>query len=189
MAIAVGVVLLLVGLFHLAFPYVSWFLSIGWKIRDAEPSDAYLGFTRVGGGIAAGVGLITLIVGILQALVGNYYNTNTFATFAKEMTVSNIRSIREQHSSVRATPAQIREFVHDIRGVEITYTVTGGGFSGVNSFTISCRDGYAASLINVDNGGMFGVASGTAWGAPDYEFHSASLARWAQQVEALQPGG
>ncbi|MEU6137584.1 DUF6199 family natural product biosynthesis protein [Nocardioides sp. NPDC047086] len=43
--------------FFVAFkPRVGFFLEEGWKFRDAEPSDLYLGVTRIGsfvGGVAA----------------------------------------------------------------------------------------------------------------------------------------
>lgn len=64
---AVGVILLLAGGVHLLFPRATWYLSIGWKIADAEPSDDYLALTRVGGGIAVGVGIILMVIGFIHA--------------------------------------------------------------------------------------------------------------------------
>lgn len=185
MSVAIGLFFILIGLFHLAFPYASWYLSIGWKIRDAEPSDGYLVLTRVGGGLAAGIGLIVLVVGIVQAVqvtVQQSHKLDGWQTFQREMTVNNIIAIGEQYQSAKATSEQIKAFVADIKDVNLTFGVTGGNtFSAMDSFTITCRDGYQASLINVDNNGTFGIASGTAWLAPDYEFNSDSLNTWAQQ--------
>jgi hypothetical protein len=45
-----AVFLLLIGLFNLFAPRAARFASIGWKIRNAEPSDAYLAVHRIGGG-------------------------------------------------------------------------------------------------------------------------------------------
>lgn len=64
------VVFLLAGaawcFFICARPDVGFFLEEGWKFRDAEPSDFYLGMTRVGaflGGIACIVMAIALPIG------------------------------------------------------------------------------------------------------------------------------
>lgn len=50
-----------VGIFNLAAPKASWFLSYGWRFKDAEPSDAYMALARIGGGIAVVIGVIMLI--------------------------------------------------------------------------------------------------------------------------------
>lgn len=54
-----GVILILIGLFHIIFPKAAWFMEIGWKIKDGEPSDFYLIFSRA-------IGVILCIVGIFQ---------------------------------------------------------------------------------------------------------------------------
>ncbi|WP_431307875.1 DUF6199 family natural product biosynthesis protein [Alicyclobacillus hesperidum] len=54
--------LLIVGVFHLVAPRAAWYLHIGWKLRDAEPSDGYLMFLRVTGGAACLFSLIFIIV-------------------------------------------------------------------------------------------------------------------------------
>lgn len=37
-------ILLIIGII---FPKFAWMLSEGWKFKDAEPSQLYLGFSRV----------------------------------------------------------------------------------------------------------------------------------------------
>ena len=50
-----------VGIFNLAVPKASWYLSYGWRFKDAEPSDAAITLSRIGGGIAVVIGVIMLI--------------------------------------------------------------------------------------------------------------------------------
>lgn len=50
-----------VGIFNLAAPKASWYLSYGWHFKDAEPSDAAITLSRIGGGIAIVIGVIMLI--------------------------------------------------------------------------------------------------------------------------------
>ena len=56
----VGLLLIPFGILQAAFPRFFWFLSDGWKYRNAEPSDMAIGLGRVGGVIIAFIGLIML---------------------------------------------------------------------------------------------------------------------------------
>lgn len=51
--------LILAGLFNVIFPRAAWFLEIGWKIKDSEPSEGALILHRV-------IGVILCIVGIFN---------------------------------------------------------------------------------------------------------------------------
>ena len=57
-----GLLILGLGLWNAVAPYSSWYLSHGWRYKDAEPSDAALGFTRFSGIAAIIVGIILLLV-------------------------------------------------------------------------------------------------------------------------------
>lgn len=51
--------LILAGLFSIIFPRAAWFLEIGWKIKDSEPSEGALILHRA-------IGVILCIVGIFN---------------------------------------------------------------------------------------------------------------------------
>lgn len=50
-----------VGIFNLAAPKESWYLSYGWRFKDAEPSHEAITISRIGGGITVVIGVIMLI--------------------------------------------------------------------------------------------------------------------------------
>lgn len=50
-------ILIILGGFSLAFPYASWYISYGWRYKNAEPSDTALIMARISGGIAVIVGV------------------------------------------------------------------------------------------------------------------------------------
>lgn len=54
----IGLVLLILGGLAAINPEAAWKWEIGWKVKDAEPSDAYLLFTRISGIIMCIVGLV-----------------------------------------------------------------------------------------------------------------------------------
>jgi hypothetical protein len=59
----IGLLLIAIGLFHALAPSAAWYMSIGWKLKDAEPSDEYLMLNRVGGVIGTIVGVVLLFAG------------------------------------------------------------------------------------------------------------------------------
>lgn len=59
----VGLILLLlvIGVINTAWPKAAWYLEMGWKIKDAEPSEAALGVSRLTGVIALIVAAILIL--------------------------------------------------------------------------------------------------------------------------------
>ena len=59
-----GLGLLLMGLGAVNFflPELPFYLKYGWAVENAEPSDAYITWTKVGGVIAAVLGLVACII-------------------------------------------------------------------------------------------------------------------------------
>ncbi|MBI4498433.1 MAG: hypothetical protein HY689_11095 [Chloroflexi bacterium] len=52
-----ALIFIALGLLYLFNPRLGWYLSEGWKFRNAEPSDAALVVGRVAGAVAMLVGL------------------------------------------------------------------------------------------------------------------------------------
>ncbi|WP_078059959.1 DUF6199 family natural product biosynthesis protein [Gracilibacillus timonensis] len=55
-----GIILIIVGVIGAIFPYVMWYLEIGWKLKEAEPSDLAIWMNRAGGIIVVIVGVFVL---------------------------------------------------------------------------------------------------------------------------------
>jgi len=55
-----GFIAIVIGIVNIIFPNAMWYLSEGWKYKNAEPSDAALIMTRVGGGFAIVIGLFIM---------------------------------------------------------------------------------------------------------------------------------
>ncbi|MBO8156542.1 MAG: hypothetical protein H0Z32_08790 [Bacillaceae bacterium] len=49
MKVFAAIVLIAVGVFHIAKPETIWYLKEGWKFEDTEPSDLYLELSRLFG--------------------------------------------------------------------------------------------------------------------------------------------
>lgn len=57
----VSFLLIVMGIFQLVSPQTAWYLSYGWRYKNAEPSDIALVMERMGGVVAIIVGIIILI--------------------------------------------------------------------------------------------------------------------------------
>ena len=62
MNILVGLIAIVCGLINIISPETGWYLSHGWKYKDAEPSDASLVWGRVSGVICIVIGIICFFV-------------------------------------------------------------------------------------------------------------------------------
>lgn len=54
----IALILLAVGIFNVVSPHTAWYLSYGWRYKNAEPSDMALGLGRLGGIAAIVIALI-----------------------------------------------------------------------------------------------------------------------------------
>ena len=57
-----GLLLIALGIWGAAAPRSVWYLSYGWRFKNAEPSEAALLAERLGGGVAVVVGIILCFV-------------------------------------------------------------------------------------------------------------------------------
>ena len=57
-----GLMLLFFGVIQAINPEVAWQLEIGWKVKDTEPSDTYLLYTRIVGIVLSISGLILILI-------------------------------------------------------------------------------------------------------------------------------
>ena len=59
---ALGLLIILLGGVNALFPSIPIYLKYGWRFENAEPSEAYLLVTRIGGILAVIVGLVWCII-------------------------------------------------------------------------------------------------------------------------------
>lgn len=56
--VPVGIFLLVLGAVNFFLPEISFYLRYGWAVENAEPSDTYITVAKIGGVLAAVVGLV-----------------------------------------------------------------------------------------------------------------------------------
>lgn len=58
----IGLLLVGFGIFEAVSPRTSWYISYGWRYKDAEPSDLALGLGRIGGIVIIIAGVVCFFV-------------------------------------------------------------------------------------------------------------------------------
>ncbi|QHW34007.1 hypothetical protein GZH47_26590 [Paenibacillus rhizovicinus] len=99
-----GFLLMLLGIFNAAFPYPAWYMSIGWRIKDAEPTEAALFMNRAVGVIAALVGLIIMFS---SCSVGGGSSSGYADVFQKRLIAGEVQDIKMGMSA--AAPSVLTE--------------------------------------------------------------------------------
>ena len=57
-----GILLILMGVPMILLPEVAFFISYGWMLKNAEPSDGMITYTRICGGVFILIGVVLLFV-------------------------------------------------------------------------------------------------------------------------------
>ncbi|MCW3793282.1 hypothetical protein OM416_16950 [Paenibacillus sp. LS1] len=57
----IGVLVLIIGLIMAIWPYFAWYVRLGWKFKDAEPSDLALSTGRISGIVFVIIGFILIV--------------------------------------------------------------------------------------------------------------------------------
>lgn len=60
--ILAGILIIGLGLFHLLSPRTAWRWEVGWKFKDAEPSDAALMFHRITGVMLIIAAIVIMVI-------------------------------------------------------------------------------------------------------------------------------
>lgn len=59
---AAGIMLILIGVGMLLAPGAAFFISYGWMLKNAEPSDGMITYTRICGGVFILIGIFVLFI-------------------------------------------------------------------------------------------------------------------------------
>ncbi|MFC4812922.1 hypothetical protein [Paenibacillus sp. GCM10023250] len=149
-----GFLLMLLGLFNALFPYPAWYLSIGWRIKDAEPTEAALFTNRAVGVIAAIVGLIVLIS---SCSLGGGGSSGHVASFQKRLLAGEVQELKVM-AGAEPTAAVSKEEL--AQAVDLMAHAPMDGFtpdmlfSGAGEVTIVYKDGTTDDLLITPSGGI-----------------------------------
>ena len=150
-------------------PRAAWYLSVGWKLRDAEPSDTYLIMNRLGGGLAIFVAIILFITSAVH-----YHNVASEESNLHQLIKNTpIESITIQMASVTINDkASFKNWILDPDWVKVDSNDLSFGAS--SEIAIRFNNNQVVTIDHLMNG-KFRLADQSSH---YYDFSSPDLADW-----------
>ncbi|GGH31043.1 DUF6199 family natural product biosynthesis protein [Paenibacillus segetis] len=171
-----GFILLIIGIISAASPNTAWYLSVGWKIKDAEPSEAALAMNRVVGVIASIVGLIILISSCASMFTGGS-DAKWEKQFQQRIEAGEVSEIKfglvDQTILTSEERMEVTDLIHE---AQLEPFDPGNIWGSSGSGTISFVDGYQVDLVLFGNSGGIELHPNETENA--YRIQSDSLESW-----------
>ncbi|WP_219837592.1 hypothetical protein [Paenibacillus sp. R14(2021)] len=148
-----GFLLMLLGLFNALFPYPAWYLSVGWRIKDAEPTEAALFTNRAVGVIAAIVGLVIMIS---SCSIGGGGGSGYASAFQKRLLAGEVQEIKiDIPANTPSLSEEERAQAVDLMAhAPMDGFTLGMSYSGAGEATIVYKDGTTDDLLIGTSGGI-----------------------------------
>ncbi|QHT59204.1 hypothetical protein GXP70_03955 [Paenibacillus lycopersici] len=148
-----GFLLMLLGLFNAVFPYPSWYLSVGWRIKDAEPTEAALFTNRAVGVIAAIIGLVIMVS---SCSFGGGGSSGYASAFQKRLLAGEVQEMRIgiPADAPSLSEEELARAVDLMAHAPMDGFTLGMSYSGAGEATIVYMDGTSDDLLITTSGGI-----------------------------------
>lgn len=168
-----GVVILAIGLVIAIWPKVAWYLRLGWRFKNAEPSGLALGVERV-------TGVILVIAGFIL-IVSSCASENAERRWSEQFK-EKLDSGQVQEISIgMINPTVLSEeetnrMIQMIQDAELRPFDAGNSFGASNTGTITFKDQTRVDMVILGPSG--GIELHPDDSETDYEIMSGSLKSW-----------
>lgn len=168
-----GVVILAVGLVIAIWPQVAWYLRLGWRFKNSEPSGLALGAERV-------TGVILVIAGFIL-IVSSCSSGNTERRWSEQFK-GKLDSGQVQEISIgMINPTVLNEeetnrMIQMIQDAELRPFDAGNSFGASNTGTITFKDQTRVDMVIMGPSG--GIELHPDDTQSEYEIMSGSLKSW-----------
>jgi len=168
-----GFIVLIFGLISVFSPHTIWYLSIGWKLKDSEPSDAALTMNRVSGVIAVFLSIIILFSSCSAMFAGGGGN-QWKKDFQARVAAGEISQISFFSGGDKyLTEEQQQEMIEILQEAVLTSFDTGDGYSAAGTGWIQFENGDRVDLV------LFGKSGGI-------ELHPRGMNNKAFKIESAE---
>lgn len=140
----IGFIMLVIGMITAISPYTGWYMSLGWRLKDAEPSDLALSTQRVSGVVLVIVGMIFLLsscsLGISKDSWPERFHERLTTVEVEKITVGFVDTVTIKEEEVQEIVDRLKQSQFESFELGTTY-----GFN--NSAQITFEDGYSIEVI------------------------------------------
>lgn len=172
----IALVVLIFSIIAIFSPRTPWYLSTGWKFKEAEPSDFALGMNRFLGVIAAIVSVIIILSSIISSMIINNWPNE----FVDRLNSDNVLSIvleRNFDETLRLQSSKIENALQIIKNVNMKKGDSRNTFWFTSSGTIEIKfRNYDKVKIYNSSGNEFYIEQYDL--DIEYMFESEELKKW-----------
>lgn len=144
-----GCLFIIVGLIAAISPYSAWYLSVGWKFKDAEPSDLALGAERI-------VGIVLVIAGfimVLSSCSAGSAERNWPDKFKEKLTAGEVQEISIGFTPVTLSSEETTEVVRMMEEAELIPMDSSNVYGANNTGSIKFTDQTTVEIVFYGNSG------------------------------------
>lgn len=174
MSVFVGVLALILGVLFAIWPYLGWYLRLGWRLKDAEPSDLALSVDRI-------LGVVLVIIGLVLIVSSCSTGSKTDHTWAEQfkdkLNAGQVKEIRiGMFNPTTLSEEETNTVVQMIQHAELRPFESGNAFGASNTGEITFTDGTSVELVIWGSSG--GIELHPAASQTQYEIMSEDLKNW-----------
>ena len=168
-----GVVILTIGLVIAIWPKLAWYLRLGWRFKNAEPSGLALGAERVTGVILVIAGFILVIsscsAGNAERRWAEQFKEKLNSGQVQEISIGMI-------NPTVLSEEETNRMIQMIQDAELRPFDAGNSFGASNTGTITFKDKTRVDMVILGPSGGIELHPDDA--QSEYEIMSGSLKSW-----------
>lgn len=133
------------GLIAAIWPYSAWYLQLGWKLNDAEPSPLAISVQRIMGVMFVIIGSIMIVS---SCTVGGYSESNWPKQFKEKLAAEQVLEINiGMIAPITLTQEETNAMIQMIKAAELIPFEPGNAYGANNTGEIVFRDQTSVKLV------------------------------------------
>ncbi|WP_338541173.1 DUF6199 family natural product biosynthesis protein [Paenibacillus tundrae] len=174
MSVFIGVLALILGVLFAIWPYLGWYLRLGWRLKDAEPSDLALSVDRILGVVLVIIGLVLIVS---SCSTGSKSDHTWAEQFKNKLDAEQVKEIRiGMFNPTTLSQEETNTVVQMIQNAELRPFESGNAFGASNTGEITFIDGTSVELVIWGSSGGIELHPNAA--QTQYEIMSEELKEW-----------
>ncbi|WP_405171168.1 DUF6199 family natural product biosynthesis protein [Paenibacillus sp. FSL H8-0280] len=170
----IGVVVLIIGIITAIWPYFAWYVRLGWKFKDAEPSDLALNAGRISGIVLVIVGFILIVS---SCSTGRGADSKWAEQFKEKLNAGQVKEISiGMINPTILTEEEKNTVIQMIQDAELRPFDAGDAFGSNNAGKITFIDETSLDIVIFGPSG--GIELHPKFTETEFEIMSEELKNW-----------
>lgn len=170
----IGIIAVIIGLIMSFWPYFAWYLQLGWKLKDASPSDLVLRVERILGIIFVIIGFILIVA---SCSTGRGADDKWPQQFKAKLDAGQVKEIRiGMMNPIILNEEETNTVIKMIQDAELRPFDSGNAYGASDSGEIIFTDNTSVEMAILGPSG--GIELHPEATKKDYEIVSEELKNW-----------